>query len=334
MSNEYLLTPVGRLIQGNFFEGSDTDFYGKPRVDKNGNPSVQWYAGLAIPKSDPTWAPFWATLQAEAQAGFPRGEYQWNGFAVDGVTPDPNRQFAWKVEDGDGHKFQGKEGAAGCWIVKATTGFAPSVFNAQNQQILNPLEAVRGHFYQLAVTFKANGDPTKPGMFINLVMGRLVGFGQEIVGGPDAASVFGAAPAQLPQGASATPIAPVNNMPAMGNQAPQGQAMGQPMQQQAPQAQPMQQAPQQAPQQQQAPQAFQQPQQAQPMQQAPQQMAPQQGQPMQQAPQQMAPQQAPQGQYVDPNAGGQPNAQGYPTATMSPTNQGVQPATDFLTPGQ
>ena len=329
MSNEYILTPVGRLIQGNYFEGSDKDFYGKPRVDKSGNPSVQYYAGLAIEKTNPEWPAFWATLQAEAQAGFPRGEYQWAGFAVDGVTPDPNRVFAWKVEDGDGHKFQGKDGAAGCWIVKATTGFAPSVVNAQNLPIANPLEAVRGHYYQFAVTFKANGDLQKPGMYINLVMARLVGYGQEIVGGPDAASVFGA-PAALPQGASATPIAPAQQMPAMGNQAPQGQAMAQPMQQQAPQAfqQPQQAAPMAQPQQaapmaqpqQAAPQAFQQPQQAAP--QAFQQ--PQQPQQMQQQP----------GHYVDPNAGGQPNAQGYPTATMSQSNPSVQPAADFLTPGQ
>jgi len=214
--SDYILTPVGRMIQGDLFVGSDKDFYGKPRTNKDGTASIQFFAALAIPKNDPGWAAFWGQIQQEAQAGFPRGEYQWNGFAQDGVTPDPNRVFAWKVEDGDGSKYQGKEGAPGNWIVKATSGFAPSVFNGANEQILDPNQAKRGHYYQFAVTFKANGDAAKPGMYINLTMARLVGYGQEIIGGPDAASVFGAAPAQLPQGASATPLAPANSMPAMG----------------------------------------------------------------------------------------------------------------------
>jgi hypothetical protein len=52
-----------------------------------------------------------------------------------------------------------------------------------------------------------NGNMEKPGIYMNPQGVRLLGYGQVITPGPSAAQLFGAAPATLPAGASAAPVA-------------------------------------------------------------------------------------------------------------------------------
>ena len=124
-------TPVGRLVQGSPFEPQTKDQKGNLRVVKSGpnagQPSPQWFVAVAFAKTDPAWPAFYAILDAEARAGFP------NLFPGGGPCILPS--FAWKIIDGDGFDTTGKpwssrEGFAGHWVVRFTSGFAPKCFHA------------------------------------------------------------------------------------------------------------------------------------------------------------------------------------------------------------
>jgi len=79
----------------------------------------------------------------------------------------------------------------------------------------------RGDYARVVVTMSGNNNQTNPGIYVNLNIIEFIGFGEAIVGGPDAAELLGGAQgAYMPAGMSQTPVAP----------------QAQPM---APQAQPM-----------------------------------------------------------------------------------------------
>jgi len=199
-------------VQGSASRGNTTDFYDQPLVWKSGanagQPRVEYYVGLAIEKTAPGVAEFFAQLTQCATE------------ARSGVIP-PN--YAYKFLDGDGVDSGGKpyadrEGHAGHWIFRFTTSFAPKCYkdNGSGQMIEIPAEEVKsGYFVQLAGSVEDNRDVNKPGLFLNLNMVNLVAFGQEINGGPDANEVFKGAPGALPAGASTTPPAPANQFAGM-----------------------------------------------------------------------------------------------------------------------
>jgi len=190
-----ILTPVGRLVQGDLFAGSSTGYGGKALTDKNNNPRTEWYVGLAIPKTDPEWPALWAKIQAAAAAGFPGGQSQ---------LPT----FSWKVVDGDAPEHANKEGAAGHYILRMSSGFAPQVYTAGGAaKIVDPAAVKRGDYIRVYGSVAPNGDMQKPGVFINVNMAELVGYGDAIQSGPDGAVIFGASQAALPPGASQTPTA-------------------------------------------------------------------------------------------------------------------------------
>lgn len=203
MSGEavYITTPVGRFVMGDAFQGSDKDHQGRPRLDQQGQPKTQWFMGLAILKNDPGWNDLWSQITAVGQRDFPNGEWQ---------RPD----FAWKVVDGDA-KYPDRPECAGCYVVRFSSGFAPTVYNAQNQQIVDPAQCKRGDYVRCYVSIRGNGDRQKPGVYINHQMVQVCGFGEAINSGPSPEQAFGA-PAQLPPGASQTPVAPAGGMPAPG----------------------------------------------------------------------------------------------------------------------
>lgn len=200
----YVTTPVGRLVMGDAFNGSDKDGQGRPRLDQKGQPKTQWFIGLAIAKNDPGWADLWNQICGVAQRDFPGGEWQRPG-------------FAWKVADGDGTNNEGKpypDYCKGHYIVKMSTGFAPTVHNVHNQQITDPAQCKRGDYVRAYLSMKGNGDRQKPGVYLSHSMIQVCGYGEAISTGPTAEQAFGAPPAQLPPGASATPVAPAGPMPA------------------------------------------------------------------------------------------------------------------------
>lgn len=201
-----ILTPVGRIVWGNpakpypkkIQEGPDK---GKP-VLKDGQPVMQWAFGVAFPKAEFQQV-IWPAMAAEAATGFPQG------------TPP---KFAWKYQDGDGvdsngQPFNKREGYAGHYILTISTeAFAPPIYKFTNGQYvqIDPAGIKCGDYIVVKLTIKLNipADRTRvPSLFINPQGIELVGYGTEIVSGPDPMTMFGGQQRQLPPGASATPIA-------------------------------------------------------------------------------------------------------------------------------
>lgn len=218
---EKFLTPVGRLVQGDLFEAQTKDAQGNLRVVKKGpnmgQPNPQYFIAVAFAKNDPAWPAFFAILDRVARAGFPN------------LFPNPQQGcvhpgFAWKVVDGDGVDSSGKpnsakEGFAGHWVVRFASSYAPRCFHkgqyAPHEQITDPKLIRRGFYVRVAGSVAGNGEAQKPGLYVNLDMVELSGYGPEIVSGPDAAEAFGGTAAQLPPGASPTPMATPTPGPGM-----------------------------------------------------------------------------------------------------------------------
>lgn len=205
-----ILTPVGRLVQGDCFKPFTKDATGRPLTIKNGpnvgQPTQKFVQAVAFAKTDPNWPALKAQLEAVARADFPAL------FPNGGPCIHP--RFAMKVIDGDGVDDNGtlnstKEGFAGHWVVRFSSTFAPDCYHAgkydKAQVITDPNTIKRGYYVRVSATVKGNGDTAKPGLFLNANMIELAGYGDEITSGPDAAAAFGAAPAALPPGARPTP---------------------------------------------------------------------------------------------------------------------------------
>lgn len=204
-------SPVGRLVQGDAFEPQLTDQQGKPRVVQSGpragQPAPQWFVALAFAKTDPAWPPFKALIDAECAQAWPSLFPQ--GPAGPCVLPT----FSNKIIDGDGVDTTGKsnatkEGFAGHWIVRFTSGFAPKVYKPAGPgawvEVSDKNEIKRGYYVRVSGTVVTNQNATKPGVHVNVGMVELNGQGVEIVSGPSAQEAFGA-PAALPVGATALP---------------------------------------------------------------------------------------------------------------------------------
>jgi hypothetical protein len=208
-----ILTPVGRLVAGDVFKANTTDAQGRPLTIKSGanagQPRTEYYFALAIPKTDPNYnTEVLAKLQTAAKAGFPT-LFDANGQCI---RPD----FAWKIVDGDSNVPNQnntvpstKEGYPGHWVLSFKSGFAPKVYTKGGEAVItDPEQVKRGYYVRVYGNIEANGDMQKPGVFLNPSMVELVGYSDEINSGPDGAVVFGGAPAaNLPAGASATPLA-------------------------------------------------------------------------------------------------------------------------------
>jgi hypothetical protein len=191
-----MLTGVGRLVQGHPFESNDKNMEGQPLTDKAGNPRVEHFFAIAIPKTDPEFPKMWQKVQEVAQKGFPGGESQ-------------RPTFSWKYIDGD--TKPDNEGFAGCHILKLKSSFAPQVFTkgaaGKMEQVVDATRLKRGDYIRAYVSVAANGSALQPGVYLNPNMVEIVGYGEAIASGPSGDDVFGTAPAALPAGASATPLA-------------------------------------------------------------------------------------------------------------------------------
>jgi len=233
-----IVTPVGRLVQGDCFEPQTKDAEGNPLTFKTGpnagQPRKQWFIAVAVPKTDPQVNQMPQAMTQVAQEAFPQGQYN-----------APN--FAWKYLDGDGVDSRGqphsaKEGFAGCWVFRFASGFPPRCFHTgkyqPHEQIQDPQAIKRGYYVRVAASIAGNDSLQQPGLYLNFSMVELVGYGEEIVSGPDPSQLFGAAPAPtLPAGASSTPL-PASNAPAAGTAPPAGGPAAAPAQGQQPGAMP------------------------------------------------------------------------------------------------
>lgn len=209
-----IITPIGRLVQGSVHTPNTTDMEGKPLVYKSGanagQPRQEYFFALAIEKNNPEWAALGKTLFDVARQAFPQL------FDAQGNCLHPG--FSWKFKDGDGVDANGKrndtkEGWKGCWVLTFRGSQPPQC--TQHGRIVDPKIVRTGHYVRVLASVEGNGGGTgagisKPGLYINHQGIDYVGFGSEIVGGPDAVAEFAKAPqAQWrPQGMSDTPVGP------------------------------------------------------------------------------------------------------------------------------
>ena len=206
-------SPVMRVVQGSFFEPNTTDMQGNPLVVKTGPNKgaarVEYFVAGAIAKNDPNWPPFEALIKGYAAQAWP----QYFPQGPLGQCTHPN--FSMKIMDGDGFDGNGqpnsaKEWFAGCWVVKFSTGFAPTVYPAgrfDRASIITDKNLCKlGYYYRIAGTISSNENAQRPGVYVNFGAAELVGYGEEII--PKAAidprQAFGQ-PAALPAGARPTP---------------------------------------------------------------------------------------------------------------------------------
>jgi hypothetical protein len=225
-------SPVGRLVQGDVDEPQTKDSTGAPRVVKSGpnagQPSLQYYLGVAFPKADERgeFAAFYGQLMQKAAQDFP--SLFPNAHAGDYTCLRPD--FAFKVIDGDspavnqnGRAWNSIEGFPGNWVVRFASGFPPRVFDAGRygpaDQIAEKGFIKRGYWVRISGTMEGNGNLQKPGMYINVDMverSAICSPDQLITSGPDAGAAFAGGPAALPPGAIPSSAAP----PVAGNGAP------------------------------------------------------------------------------------------------------------------
>lgn len=212
MEKSTILTPYGRLVAGSPFDANDKNFEGDPLTVKKGpnagQPRVEYFSAIAIPKNDPGWPALHAQILEAAKLGHP------TLFDATGACVLPT--FAFKITDGDsqvpnkkGNKPCDKEGYAGHWILGFSSGFAPKCYADRGETLLtDPTSIKRGYYIQISGSVVGNGNPTNPGVYLNYDKVLLVGFGAEIASGLSGTEVFGSAPVgTLPAGASATPLA-------------------------------------------------------------------------------------------------------------------------------
>jgi hypothetical protein len=198
-----ILFPVGRMIGGNLYKPQPKlDNFGKPKLDKSGQPATAFNFGIAIAKggeqhwSKTAWG---AIIAAVGQAAYPK-EY---------VTPT----FAWKVIDGDstvpnkkGNLPCNQEGYKGHWVIWFNQGWQPKLVNADGKiQLTEPDSILPGYFVQVFGSCASNAPSPSPGVYLNPTAVALAAYGERIAStGVDTAAVgFGGG--TLPPGASAVP---------------------------------------------------------------------------------------------------------------------------------
>jgi len=193
--NQYFTTPVGRLVQGHPMEEQTTDHKNRPLTNQQGQPRSQYFFAIAISKMDPGVQAVIQAAQAEAQRGFPGGQHQ---------LPT----FAWKYIDGDAPEHKDKAGFAGCFIFKCTSGFAIKCFTKDGASFITDKDQIkRGYYCRASISWKANGETDKAGLYLNCNGFELFGAGEVIETGPSGSQMFGTAPAAVPTGVTAAPVA-------------------------------------------------------------------------------------------------------------------------------
>jgi len=217
MSDKKLLvTPVGRLVQGGPFEKNEKDHLGNPLVytsgTKVGQPKIEYYCGIAIEKTNPEWPAFYQEIVAVGNVEFPQ-------LFAGGKVPPLTNAFSWKMIDGDGLDSKGepyakREGFAGCWILRYSTGYAPGVFDNSIpvKQLIDGVK--RGDYVRILGTIQGNKPSPTPGFYMNLSTLQRIGFGPEIFSGPNASAVLGETQVgYIPAGASQVPVANAAGVP-------------------------------------------------------------------------------------------------------------------------
>lgn len=204
----FFTNAVGRFISGSLTEKRTKDHNNRALPEDK----QRYEFGIAFRKDDPDIgrlfgefyqyiAALWAVDQQKM--GALNG---WYG-QVQGIPPFTG--VPMKISDGDAPSKQGKinENAAGHFVFWFSSSYPVKCCDPANQEI-DASSIKRGYYVQVAGNIADNGlawqaDGKGAGIYMNPNVIRLVGEGDEIVGGIDPATAFGntTAPAQLPPGA-------------------------------------------------------------------------------------------------------------------------------------
>lgn len=212
-----ITSPVGRIVWGHPLKPRpSTDNRGQPKLDKEGKQMMEVSFGLAIPIAD-FQSQVWPHMAAEIAKGFPQG--------IPG-------NFSYKMTqpheiDNKGKPYGEREGYADHVVLAVSTVLEPPAafrWNGSQWQQMQPEEIKTGDYVQVEINFKVNVPTDRthtPSIYVNPRQIAFVGYGSEIKSGiqADPNAAFGAGPAPLPPGASATPIggAPGVGMPGNGS---------------------------------------------------------------------------------------------------------------------
>lgn len=212
-------TPAGRLVQGSLYRANDKDAEGRPLIIKNGPKTgqgrVEYYVALAIPKEKDAAGQIkhWATSDWGSKIWQAGHQFMSNAGQL-------GTNFAWKVRDGDSTQPNKKgkipamqEGFPGHWVLSCASGFPPNCYSligvppGGKPLVFDQQDAINlGDWVQVSGNVDGNGAQNQPGVFVNMNMVCLIGYGVRIVVGPDVDSAgFGNIP--LPAGASTVPPA-------------------------------------------------------------------------------------------------------------------------------
>lgn len=219
MTIENLKLPKARIVSGNPARWEQAkDYHTKqPKLDKNGNPLMQNWVHVAIPKQD-FINEVWPQMVQEAATKYPNATQ---------IHPDNylNERFAWKVIDGDsplcpeGSKvpYNQREGFPGHYIIKLSTyAFCPDTVVFQNgaYRKIDESQVKTGDYIVCSVKLEAHSDKNG-GLYWNPNIYELVELGTAISSGEgggdpnkllgDASSRTGGFQGQLPQAGQVTP---------------------------------------------------------------------------------------------------------------------------------
>ena len=207
-----VLIPMARMVFGDLYSllpRNDKD--GKPKIGKDGKPSLELKFAVAIKKGtedswfETTWG---KEIKAEAVEGYPKHH----------LTPT----FAWKVVDGDS-PIPNKKGKApnenplnlGHWILWLSQGWLPKITDAKGNKIDAEGYITSGDYVKLILKVKANGSSSAPsetpGVYLNPEAVGLAFKGQSLAVEVDT-SVFGEMEDVMPDGAL-SPSTPEFSMP-------------------------------------------------------------------------------------------------------------------------
>lgn len=208
MAKERIYIPASRIVSGSPSFKQEKDYYGKP-LDR-----PRWFLAIALPKNDPRSSAILQQIMNVAWNG-----YQGNAAVQARIQQWLNGDFHFKIEDGDNPKdpkARGREGYAGCWILKLSTSLgAPMCCTASNIQ-MDPALIKTGHYVDAQISVEENGlTDGNAGVYLNPDCIRFLGYGQEIATGPTPEQMFAGIPAEVPAGASAQPVPP-NAQPGAG----------------------------------------------------------------------------------------------------------------------
>lgn len=185
--------PPCRIVEGSASRSTSLGMNGR-KLDQ-----PQFYIGLAMPKSDPRVGEVWQAYMSTALQYFASNNYIIESIKA-GIRPNG---FAFKWVDGDDPKRRDKEGNAGHWILKVKSIFAFKVVD-QNNQPIDAAVLKTGFYADALLGLDGNKQfNDKAGLFVNPIFIRWLfpGYGKEIISGPDANKVMGAAPTSPPPGA-------------------------------------------------------------------------------------------------------------------------------------